>query len=95
MRRSPGISHWLEKILSFSFTHYNDESEDKNYTATILLNDKEISNLTRTVENHSYLKYLGRFEDSERIRGNFTVLIYEEGESEPIDKLTYSLGAKQ
>ena len=85
----------LEKAISFKLQHYNPESEAKNYTVTILLNDKEISILTRTVKNHSYLKYLGRFEDSERISGNITVLIYKEGESEPIDKLTYSLGAKQ
>jgi hypothetical protein len=85
----------LGKTLSFKLQHYNPESEDKNYSVTILLNDKEIINFTRAVENHSYLKYLGRFEDSERIRGNITVLIYKEGELEPIDKLTYSLGAKQ
>ena len=85
----------LGKTISFKLQHYNPESEAKNYTVTILLNDKEIRNFTRTVENHSYLKYLGRFEDSERISGNITVLIYKEGESEPIDKLTYSLGAKQ
>ena len=85
----------LGKTISFKFQHYNPESEAKNYSVAILLNDKEISNFTRTVKNHSYLKYLGRFEDSERIRGNITVLIYKEGESEPIDKLTYSLGAKQ
>ena len=84
----------IGKTISFAFSHYNHESEDKNYTIVIFLNDKEISNLTRTVKNHSYLKYLGLFEDSENIRGTITVLIYKEGESEPIDKVTYSLRFK-
>jgi hypothetical protein len=73
--------------------HYHKEDENQNYTFVALLNDKKVDNF-RT-KGLSDLRYVRLFKENETENGNFIVLIYKEGESEPIDTLTYSLGAKQ
>jgi hypothetical protein len=73
--------------------HYHEEDVNQNYTFVAFLNDKKLDNF-RT-KGLSDLRYVRVFKENETEKGNFTVLIYKEGESEPIDKLTYSLSAKQ
>ena len=73
--------------------HYHEEDKNQNYTFVASVNDKKLDNF-RT-KGLSDLRYVRVFKENETENGNFTVLIYKEGESEPIDKLTYSLGAKQ
>jgi len=73
--------------------HTHEEDANQNYTFVAFLNDKKIDDL-RT-KGLSDLRYVRLFKENKIENGNFTVLIYKEGESEPIDKVTYSLGAKQ
>ena len=73
--------------------HYHEEDKNQNYTFVAFLNEKMLDNLR--IKSLSDFRYVRLFKENETENGNFTVLIYKEGESEPIDKLTYSLGAKQ
>lgn len=73
--------------------HYHEEDVNQNYTFVAFLNDKKLDNFRTT--GLSDLRYVRVFKENETEKGNITVLIYKEGESEPIDTLTYSLGTKQ
>jgi hypothetical protein len=73
--------------------YYHEEDENRNYTFVAFLNDKMLDNLR--IKGLSNFRFVRFFKVNETEKGNFTVLIYKEGESEPIDTLTYSLGAKQ
>lgn len=76
-----------EENVTISFSIYNYEDADQNYTIVVFLDDVELDNFNYTIKEFSYLKYVISFHDI-NVK-NSTILVYKEGELDPITKITY------
>ena len=76
-----------EENVTISFSIYNYEDADQNYTIVVFLDDVELDNFNYTIKEFSYLKYVIHFRDI-NVKNN-TILVYKEGELDPIAKITY------